>query len=393
MEILANLPVSGQSGWEKLCRGLLVALDKLGVTVQLVPKTIWNQERVKVDNEDASRLTRMIQQRVSVDRCSAVLLHQFPDPEFLRSPWMQAKHIKKFCYTSFETDRCPQPWIESLNRMDGVWVLSEFNKEYWTKSGIKNIEVLPFGMDTQLYSPGAKPIKVKGRKKFAFIANGDYTERKNFEGLIEAFVTEFSRNEDVCLIIKAHAGGFVRRYQLDVLNRLRQDVVRFNKESPPRVLLISDKVSEDSMPGFYTAGDCFVLATRGEGLGIPFAEAMACGVPVIAPRWGGQLDFLNDGNSYLVDVEIKQIDDMEYIRKCLHALNHSWAYPSIDTLRRYMRFVYEFKDQAKEKALVGRAELESRSWQRSALWVVNRCRGTVDDVISRVLEQQPVEAK
>ena len=57
------------------------------------------------------------------------------------------------------------------------------------------------------------------------------------------------------------------------------------------------------MPALYRAADCFVLPTRGEGFGRPLLEAMAAGVPVIATRWGGHTDFLDDQHAYLVEVE------------------------------------------------------------------------------------------
>lgn len=41
------------------------------------------------------------------------------------------------------------------------------------------------------------------------------------------------------------------------------------------------------MPLVYSAMDVFLTTTQGEGWGLPLHEAMACGVPVIAPDWSG----------------------------------------------------------------------------------------------------------
>ena len=65
---------------------------------------------------------------------------------------------------------------------------------------------MPFGVDTELFNPNVKPINVKGRKNFMFITNGDYTERKWFEGLIESFVKEFNGDEDV-FVFKINSNG------------------------------------------------------------------------------------------------------------------------------------------------------------------------------------------
>jgi len=42
-------------------------------------------------------------------------------------------------------------------------------------------------------------------------------------------------------------------------------------------------LTREQMAKLYQVGDCHVLATAGEGFGIPTVEAMACGLPVILP--------------------------------------------------------------------------------------------------------------
>lgn len=366
------MPIWGQSGWEVLGRGIAIALDKLGVKVQIDPKLRWNLERCKLDFEEESRLERMVRNIVSPQSTKLQILHQHPPSEgFFDSHWYKAPG-KKVCISLFETDKCPLPWKEKFKRIDEVWVFSEFNRKYWEADGVKNVRVMPFGIDTKLFNPDVPPLKIKGRRKFMFITNGDYTERKWFEGLIEAYVTEFKKDEDVCLLFKTHYGGFVRRYKEGVKEKIRQSALRFNSDPPP-ILFVGDKVAWYKMPSFYIAGDCFVLPSRGEGLGLPYAEALACEVPVIATGWGGQTEFLNKDNAYFIDYDLGLIDDLEYLKKCVLALNHKWATPHLESLKKLMRFVYTFPEEAKKKAKVGRKEMEKLTWRKVGLWVLKHC--------------------
>ncbi|WP_244163197.1 glycosyltransferase [Paenibacillus pectinilyticus] len=66
---------------------------------------------------------------------------------------------------------------------------------------------------------------------------------------------------------------------------------RYPKKKAP-ILIIGNRISEKQLKGLYTLGDAFDLPTRGEGVGLPFLESLASGVPVIATGWGGQMDFL-----------------------------------------------------------------------------------------------------
>jgi glycosyltransferase involved in cell wall biosynthesis len=51
---------------------------------------------------------------------------------------------------------------------------------------------------------------------------------------------------------------------------------------------------DDLMPHVLSALDVYLTTTQGEGWGLPALEAMACGVPVVAPRWSGLGDWARD---------------------------------------------------------------------------------------------------
>ena len=55
------------------------------------------------------------------------------------------------------------------------------------------------------------------------------------------------------------------------------------------------KVPPEDLPDLYRAADLFALPSTGEGFGIAYLEAMACGTPAIGLSLGGVPDALGDG--------------------------------------------------------------------------------------------------
>jgi phosphatidylinositol alpha-1,6-mannosyltransferase len=55
------------------------------------------------------------------------------------------------------------------------------------------------------------------------------------------------------------------------------------------------QVSGEELPDYFRVADVFVMPSTGEGFGIAFLEALACGIPVIGGNQDGSLDALCDG--------------------------------------------------------------------------------------------------
>lgn len=364
MELIVYAPVWGQSGFEQLSRGLVLALDQIGVNIELRSAQDWNAERVGMPQETISRLVRMCGQRVSP--LAPHVIYQVPKGQPVHPD------APTICFTVFETDRCPTPWMDALLKLDKIFVFSEFNRKGWIESGIpeKKIAALPVAVDSFTYNPDGPKMMVSNRRGFTFLMSGDFTERKNFEAVIEAYVKEFRSKDPVTLLVKAHYGGFVKRHRRECMERLRNIAAAFNTEDCPRILFYGDKISDHGMAALYRSADAFVLTSRGEGLGFQYLEAMASGVPIIHANWSAHTDYLNQSNSYPVQAHLKVIDDPHYIMKCPQALNSKWCQVEIGDLRAAMRHVVDNYGEAKEKAARALAWVRTQTWQNAAVALV-----------------------
>ncbi len=82
-------------------------------------------------------------------------------------------------------------------------------------------------------------------------------------------------------------GGSLRDAYAGILGNLIDD---------PRVQLI-DPVGRERMPAFYRDATVCVVPSLWEGFGYVCAEAMACGIPVVAGCVGGMAEIVEDGKS------------------------------------------------------------------------------------------------
>jgi glycosyltransferase involved in cell wall biosynthesis len=142
--------------------------------------------------------------------------------------------------------------------------------------------------------------------------------RKNPLAVIEAFKKAFPQNSNtVGLVLKINnASHFPNE-----VNLIKQKIMGFNN-----IFLIDKVLSRKEVNGLMNVTDSLVSLHRSEGFGLPLAEAMYLGKPVIATNWSGNVDFMNENNSSLVDFTLKNIEENygPYIK------DQQWAEPEID---------------------------------------------------------------
>jgi D-inositol-3-phosphate glycosyltransferase len=150
-----------------------------------------------------------------------------------------------------------------------------------------SIRVVPWGVDTDTFSPEGPVAQRNGRPRLLTAA--DLNERAPLETLLRAL----SRVPGAELLV---VGGPER---VD----LPHDSAYVSLAAFAGTLGVSDrviftgKVDHSEMPGLLRSADLVVSTCQYEPSGTTSLQAMACGTPVIAPPVGGHVDAVVDGTT------------------------------------------------------------------------------------------------
>jgi glycosyltransferase involved in cell wall biosynthesis len=109
-------------------------------------------------------------------------------------------------------------------------------------------------------------------------------------------------------------------------------------KNAPRVILITHCLSNGQIAALHNQGHCFISLHHAEGFGMPIAEAMLFGKPVITTGYGGPQDFVEHRNTgLLVDYVETPVSGMPWDT---YTGDQLWAEPFIMDARQCMRQVY-----------------------------------------------------
>lgn len=248
------------------------------------------------------------------------------------------REVPQVCSTAWETDVLPKKMGKPLETQDIVTVQSTWNLNPF-KEWVKDVHVYPLVVNPDVFHPVENP--EKDDSVYTFVSNGKWETRKGFDLLIKAFNDAFDSTDKVRLLIKTqmfNVGGGDISYCLSSWNTKHLNVgVNIRN------------MTEKELNDFYNLGDCFVLASRGEGFGVPYLEALACGLPCIAPEIGGHRDFVDSSNSLLVKSKMKSV-----IPHSVYEAGMKMVESNRKDLAAKLRFAYENRDKMKklgEKAL------------------------------------------
>lgn len=281
----------------------------------------------------------------------------------------------KIAVYNYETDVLPKKWLDVHKHVDFVLPSSEFSKEVFVKNGWPEEKciVVPHGIHPEEFKTDKK-VKLHNDKKFRFLNVSISHYRKNIDLLIRAYYEAFYGNKDVCLVIKSQLRekGWRRKYGFESnlghqLQSIQKEFVQKGMRDLPQIEIFQDRVA--NMAELYNACDVLVSATSAEGFGLPLLEALAAGMLVIAPNATGQKDFLNKGNSLLVDVKkIKADKRYQYWHVSDNAttfmpLKDDLAAQMLDAYNNHLKLKTSFEDERLKT-------LEKFTWQNAARQII-----------------------
>jgi len=163
-----------------------------------------------------------------------------------------------------------------------------------------NIEIIPPGVDVHHFYPqkeGETPVKTELPEKYVFCLSRIDTN-KGHDLLLHAWDIVRKEVDDVSLVI---GGGSPNPKPRELGVFATMDKIIAEAGMQDRVTRIG-YVPDEMMRPYYQQAELFVMPSLFEPFGMTCQEAMACGTPVIASKFGGIRNTIKNGyNGYLVD--------------------------------------------------------------------------------------------
>jgi glycosyltransferase involved in cell wall biosynthesis len=269
-----------------------------------------------------------------------VIIHNTIGPRF-----EPIKGRRNIALVHHEWDRYPRAWVESLNRFSEVWVTTTFVKRTLTRSGV----VVPMDVVRPALDLDPVPVKTSYRlsKPLRVFACGAPHFRKGFHLLIEGLSRAFPKTGQAELVIHTQRGGEWSGV-------------------PSNVTIDDAPLSREGLLARYRGCDLFVSASLGEGLGLPVAEAILAGVPVLTHDWGGHKDLLRRDAFFRMPYAVSPQPYCS--RPDYFAPGQRCAIPDIDGIAAALRLAAT-SDASARKRMAGRARewLLGRYGQRAVL--------------------------
>jgi len=208
-------------------------------------------------------------------------------------------------YTAgMETDRVHPSWLQFGNAMNKLIVVSEHSKETYENTHEKARDQLGNEIELKLNVPvdvvnyghrviEPEPFDIDLKYDHNFLVVSQYGPRKNMINTIRWFL-EGMHDQEVGLVVKTF-GRRNSRIDFDQLVKEFEVLKSGYEDCKCEVVFLHGSLTNGQMKSLYQNEKikAFVNLAHGEGFGLPMFEAACEGIPVIAPFWSGQCDFLS----------------------------------------------------------------------------------------------------
>jgi len=303
--ILVKGPALSRSGYGEQTRFALRALrrheNKYNILLINVP---WGQTGwITEDDEERQWLDHLM---ISTNHyfnqeghCPVDISLQVTIP----NEWEKLAPINIGFTAGMETTKVAPQWIEKSYIVDKILTVSNHSKQVYentiydaqTETGERTFLRTQTPIEVTHYpvrSIEQEELDIELDYDFNFLTVAQMGPRKNLQNTIMWFVEEFM-NDEVGLLVKTNMANCCTGDFVYCEHTLKELLAKY-PDRKCKVYLLHGDVTAKQMNYLYGHPKikCYTTITHGEGFGLPIFESVCNGLPVIAPGWSGQVDFL-----------------------------------------------------------------------------------------------------
>jgi len=260
---------------------------------------------------------------------------------FLERKWITA-------YWAWELACLPSNWLRGFTCLHEVAAPSRFVGEAVEAAGTaRRVIVAPYPVACDPPAPSSfarGASRPEGPFTVITVANLDSSfARKNPLALIKAYRLAFGGDRDCRL--RMRLTGCQPEHRAAIMAAIgSSDTMEVEWRSGSRAELYR----------WWGTPDVYAALHRSEGFGLPIAEAMLAGYPVVATGWSGNMEFMSEETAFPVGYRLMPIDDPEAKYSGSGA---SWAEPDIEHAAALLQRLRRDRDLVRTIGLRARAAM------------------------------------